>query len=198
MEDYIVDRETLKQQTGVSLVNRCELINQKYPFPKMNTALLRRIYRKHGVKNKAIQYKKFIQPELEEQLPALIEEVRRQLEEAEKEEYLTLYLDETIFSRKAMLRTAWARRHENAHVDEAMLNEPTMALLMSISKENGVEPWKIFPKSVNSAKFCKYLDMVRERHPDRKICIFMDNLRVHTSKKVRANSSSSRSRASTM
>ena len=54
MEEYVVDRETLKQQTGVSLVNRCELINQKYPFPKLNTALLRRIYRKHGVKNKAI------------------------------------------------------------------------------------------------------------------------------------------------
>ena len=112
--------------------------------------------------------------------------MRQQLEVIKNDEYLVLYLDETIFSRKAMLKTAWARKHENADVDEAMLNEPTLALLMSVSKENGVEPWRIFPKSVNSAKFCKYLDMVRERHPERKICIFMDNLRVHTSKKVRA------------
>ena len=65
-----------------------------------------------------------------------------------------------------MLKTAWAPRHENADVDEAMLNEKTMALLMSVSKENGVEPWKIFPKSVNAHKFCTYLDMVRERHPE--------------------------------
>ena len=42
---------------------------------------------------------------------------------------------------------------ENPRVDEAKLNEPTLALLAGISKEKGVEHYKIFEKSVNIAKF---------------------------------------------
>ena len=47
----------------------------------------------------------------------------------------------------------WCRMKENARVDEAKLNEPTLALLAGISKEKGVEHYKIYPKSVNMAKF---------------------------------------------
>ena len=54
MRDYITAAATLKQQTGLSLVNRCEIINSKYDFPRMNTTLLRRIYKDHGVKKKVI------------------------------------------------------------------------------------------------------------------------------------------------
>ena len=125
-------------------------------------------------------------PDQEAELPGLIAKMRSELKEAQRQQYLILYLDETIFSRKAMLKTVWALKHENAEIDEAMLNEKTKALLLSISADNGVEPWRIYDKSVNAAKFCKYLDMVRERHPEQKICIFMDNLRVHTCKKVKA------------
>ena len=41
MREYITAAATLKQQTGLSLVNRCEAINAKYGFPKMNPTLLR-------------------------------------------------------------------------------------------------------------------------------------------------------------
>ena len=54
MKDYITSAEILKQQTGLSLLNRCEAINNKYGFPKMNMTLLRRIYREQGIKKKAI------------------------------------------------------------------------------------------------------------------------------------------------
>lgn len=90
-------------------------------------------------------------PDQEAELPGLIAKMRSELEEAQKEQYLVLYLDEMTFSRKAMLKTVWAPKHENAEVDEAMLNEKTKALLLSISAENGVEPWRIFDKSVNAA-----------------------------------------------
>ena len=54
MREFITSAATLKQQTGLSLVNRCEIINAKYGFPKMNMTLLRRIYKEHGVKKKVI------------------------------------------------------------------------------------------------------------------------------------------------
>ena len=35
----------------------------------MNSTLLRRIYRKHGIKKKVIEYKKVVTPDMEAQLP---------------------------------------------------------------------------------------------------------------------------------
>ena len=107
------------------------------------------------------------------------------MEDAERENYKVIFIDETMFTRKAVAKTEWARPHENAEVDEALLNEPAKALLMGISAEEGVEQWKIFARSVNADKFCQYLQMVRDAHPEQKVCLFMDNLRVHTCKKAK-------------
>ena len=71
MKDYITSAEILKQQTGLSLLNRCEAINNKYGFPKMNMTLLRRMYKEKGIKKKAIQYKKVVTPELEAEVQHL-------------------------------------------------------------------------------------------------------------------------------
>ena len=64
-------------------------------------------------------------------------------------------------------------------VDQAKLNEPTLALLAGISKEVGVEYCQVFPKSVNTAKFLEYLANLRAANPNAKIALFMDRLAVH-------------------
>ena len=75
----------------------------------------------------------------------------------------------------------WCRMKENVRVDEAKLNEPTLALLAGISKEKGVEHYKIYPKSVKSAKFKEWLTGLRDVTGDDKVALFMDQLSVHTS-----------------
>ena len=81
-------------------------------------------------------------------------------------------------------------------VDQALINEPTLALLSGTSKERGKEAYMIFPNSVNIAKFKEYLTKLREENEGEKICIFMDNLTTHTSQKSKdamRNSASSTS-----
>lgn len=56
---------------------------------------------------------------------------------------------------------------------------------MGISYEKGVEQWKIFPKSVDTDKFIRYLEMVREANGNKKITLFMDNLGVHKTKRTK-------------
>ena len=68
-------------------------------------------------------------------------------------------------------------------VDTKALDEPTLALLAGVSKERGVEHFKIFERSVNIPKFKEYLVELRAANGVDKICIFMDNLSAHTSKK---------------
>ena len=58
-------------------------------------------------------------------------------------------------------------------------------MLNAISKEKGQEHYMIFPKSVNAAKFKKWLDAMRAANGDDKICLLMDNLSVHTSDKAK-------------
>ena len=70
-------------------------------------------------------------------------------------------------------------------VDEAKLNEPTLALLSAISKEKGHEHYKIFDKSVNVAKFQEWLTELRAKNGDDKICLFMDQLSAHTSDRAK-------------
>ena len=59
------------------------------------------------------------------------------------------------------------------------LDEPTTALLCGISKDAGIEHFKMFPKSVNKEKFIEYCKELRHANPDKKICLFMDRLGAH-------------------
>ena len=59
-------------------------------------------------------------------------------------------------------------------------------MLASISKEKGVEHFQIFPKSVNRQKFDEWLTRFREKIGDDKVCLFMDQLQVHTSEASKA------------
>ena len=96
-----------------------------------------------------------------------------------------IYVDETVFTRKAIRRQEWSKKGLNMEVNNHLLNEKTQALLMGISYEKGVEQWKIFPKSVDTDKFIRYLEMVREANGNKKITLFMDNLGVHKTKRTK-------------
>ena len=85
-----------------------------------------------------------------------------------------------MVTRKTVTYAEWSKKHENMSIDQANLNETTLALLAGISKKNGLEHYQIFPKSVNKAKFKEYITGLRATNPDVKICLFMDNLKAHT------------------
>ena len=65
--------------------------------------------------------------------------MKRQLTRAKRDGYRIIYLDETMFTRKSVADTEWALPWENMRVDEAKLNEPTLAMLAAISKDKGRE-----------------------------------------------------------
>ena len=63
--------------------------------------------------------------------------MKRLLTRAKNDGYRMIYIDETMFTRSTLPDTEWARPNENMTLDVAMKNEPTLALLAGISKENG-------------------------------------------------------------
>ena len=100
--------------------------------------------------------------------------MKRQLTMAKNDGYRIVYLDETMFTRKTVTDLEWALPGENVQINEAKLNEPTLALLSAISKERGQEYYQIFEKSVDRFKFKDWMVKLREHNGDDKICLFMD------------------------
>ena len=109
--------------------------------------------------------------------------MKRQLAKAKKDGYRIIYIDETMFTRATVPKAEYCLPKQNMTVDTAKLDEPTLALLAGISKERGVEHYRTFDRSVNIPKFKEYIAELREANGDEKICLFMDNLSAHTSKK---------------
>ena len=89
-----------------------------------------------------------------------------------------------MVTRKSVKESEWTQLKENMSIDQAKLNEPTLALLASISKENGLEYWQLFKKSVTIPKYIEWLDGLRAANPDEKICLYIDNLKAHVSEEA--------------
>ena len=88
-----------------------------------------------------------------------------------------------MFTRKAIRHEEWCLPKDNFKLPLSRLDEPALAMLAGISKERGREHFKVFDFSVNVDKFKEYIAELRTDNPGAKICIFMDNLSAHTSKK---------------
>ena len=73
--------------------------------------ILRKIYRKHGIKMKVIQYKKVISPTLRSKLPALRAQLKQEIDQARAEGHKVIFIDETMFTRKAINRVEWSKRN---------------------------------------------------------------------------------------
>ena len=95
--------------------------------------------------------------------------MKRQLTIGKNEGYRVIYIDETMFTRKTVRCEEWTRPKENVLVDLAKLDEPTLAMVCGISMENGVEHFKIYPKSVKKEQFVEYLRELRELTAGQKV-----------------------------
>ena len=119
----------------------------------MNPTLLREVYRRHGIRKKRFRWYK-VDPNYQTESNRIdLARMKRQLTMAKNDGFRIVFLDETMFTRKTVREIEWTLPVENFRIDEARLNEPTLALLASISKERGLEHFRIFPKSVDIPKF---------------------------------------------
>ena len=105
--------------------------------------------------------------------------MKRELAKVRRDGYRIIYLDETCITRKTVPDLEWALPKENVAVDVAKIAEPCLSMLAAISKERGIEHYRIFPRSVNLPKFKEWLSELRVLNGDSKICLFMDNLSSH-------------------
>ena len=55
---WLVSSRTLRQQIGVSLVDRCRQFQKEFPVGHMNPTLLKKVYDQHRIKRRALRWYK--------------------------------------------------------------------------------------------------------------------------------------------
>ena len=55
---WLTSSSTLRQQTGLSLVDRCKHFEKEFPTAHMNSALIKKIYNLHKIKKRKLQWYK--------------------------------------------------------------------------------------------------------------------------------------------
>ena len=167
----------------MSLIDRCRHFRKEFSSAKINPTLLRQVYRLNHIKKKKLKWFKETPDKDPSKIRQQLSTMKGLLTRAKNDGFRIIYIDETVFTRKTCLDSEWALKNDNMQVNIDKINEPTMALLCGISKENGLEHHMIFKKSVDADKFGEYIKALRHANPSDKICLFMDNLSVHRCEK---------------
>ena len=103
----------------------------------MNLTLLRHVYQLHKIKKKALKwFKRASHPDPTKEAQQYTT-MKRQLTKAKNDGYRIVYLDEICFTRTTVPKKEYTKLKKNMPSDLAHLNEPTLAVLSAISKEQG-------------------------------------------------------------
>ncbi len=136
----------------------------------------------HKIWERKILFTKTYKPKKKKQMQAWKEEMALKIKECDSDGFKIVYIDETMFTRKAIHTEEYCLPSQNIEIQQKALNETTKALLMGISFEDGLEYSQIYEKSVDIPKFLDYLENLKKANKGQRIAVFMDNLSVHTSK----------------
>ena len=80
---------------------------------------------------------------------------------------------------------AWTMQKENITLDQSKAYNKSLAVVMAVSREQGVELVDIYENSINKVKFKLFLENLRQRNLIHDVHLVMDNLSVHKSLEVK-------------
>ena len=102
-------------------------------------------------------------------------EVKRVLQNG----YRLVFLDEFCTTARTIPTHDYGLRNQILKYDQGKYHKKTLASIMAISEQNGIEYINSWEKSVDQAKFIQFLKKLRQKDPFSKIALFCDRLSVH-------------------
>ena len=96
-----------------------------------------------------------------------------------------VYLDKAVFTINTKRKKAWFSKHENLKVDQESRHMEPIALIAAIEEERGLVAYAIHNRSINSENFVAFLDQLKEHMSSPEFGLYLDNLSVHKTKKVK-------------
>ena len=98
--DFLCSHETLKKWTGYPLAQRCVLFHRVWTNKRITPPALSKLYRKQGVRLKAVRQFKLPSDCDLDRYVRLVDECREEVKDAIKNGIRLIYLDETVFTKR--------------------------------------------------------------------------------------------------
>ena len=161
------------------------MLHRQFPELKISRYHLRLAYRQAGIKKKAIRIKKS-KPQLNQaKINQETKQAFKDLTEARIEGHRIIYCDEMCTTKSAIQKAEWSERRSYPKADTRAFHKQTVATIAAISDEKGVELVCNYPNSVDQTKFIKFLKKLRAQDRFAKMALFLDQLQVHKTKRVK-------------
>ena len=164
---------------------RVVLFHRQFPDKRIAVTSLRRLYIKLKIQRKKVRQEKVLPPHLRAEFRDKCRDLLFQLEEAEAEGRLIVFLDETNFTKLSLPRKEWSTRNSNLTVDQVDVYQGYRSVIAAMTAEHGMLPASIYMKAISQEDFVSYLRRLRKRFKNRPIALFQDNLSVHKAKSVK-------------
>jgi len=180
---WLLARNTLRMQAGMSLNARAQDFNFRFPNVKINERDLRGLYRGGGVSHQ-MMVTRLGGPKLKpyDVQMARLEDLKAKYLQLVKDGYEVFQLDEATFAPNHYKNYAWSpvgkplekiRRYDPGKV---------IAVMGVISPERGLVHLHYKERSCDSDDMVQVMRAVRAKvGPDVKVAIFLDNARIHIS-----------------
>ena len=96
-----------------------------------------------------------------------------------------VFLDEILFTKRAIKQREWSARNTNLSADQVELYVGYRAALVSMTAEKGIQVVHIYDRAITEPEFAYHLRKLREIAGDKPLALFMDNLHCHKNKEAR-------------
>lgn len=145
----------------------------------MSAAHLSKLYKKSGIRRKAIRVMKYIPPSTQRIIPELTRIFLAELETARANGSHVCFTDEIMFTRSTNSKLEFSGPKINIERSAKTLEFPTTAVIASVSEVKGLVHYRSFPGAVDQNRYLAYLKELNAKVQDAPLVLVHDNLRVH-------------------
>ena len=183
--DFLTSLHTLEQWSGLTMRQRTVLFHRRFPDKRIAVTSLRRLYLRHGIRRKRVRLEKVMTQRVRRNFVVSAQRLLAELEQAELEGRLLVFADETLFTKRALKLHEWSAKNTNLSADQEDVYVGYRSALASMTAEQGLCLAHIHDGPVKEPEFCTHINKLRAKSKRRPIALFVDNLWVHKSAKVR-------------
>ena len=181
---YLTSPAILQKWACKTLAERVVLFHRRFGEVSISVKTLYNLYKKTGIKRKALRFVKTMRYQDPEErkmlLTAMIDQVRQAVSSGKR----IIFSDEAVFTTATLPNRAYSAKKHNVHIEEKLTSSPAVAVVAGVSVEGGLEGYHIQARSIDSDAFIQFVLTVLESNKPKDFVLFLDNCRVHHSKKT--------------
>lgn len=181
---YLTSPVILQKWACKTLAERVVLFHRRFGEARISVKTLYNLYKRSGIKRKALRFVKCMRYQEPEERRLLLEAMIDQVRKAVSLGKRVIFSDEAVFTTATLPDRAYSAKKHNVQIEEKLASSPAVAVVAGVSVEGGLEGYHIQARSIDSDAFIQFVLTVLESSKPKDFVLFLDNCRVHHSKKV--------------